>query len=115
MQIQINTDDKVEGPDALSRRLEAEISSTLSRFSERLTRVEVHLSDESAGKSGSADKRCLIEARPTGQQPVSVTEQAATVDQAFTGAVGKLKSLLESKFGQLDDRKGSASLRNADA
>ena len=113
MQIQVNTDDNIEGREALSRRVESEISEGLSRFSDRLTRIEIHLSDENAGKGGSVDKRCLIEARPTGQQPVNVTHQAASLDEACAGAVRKLRSLLESKFGQLDDRKGGESIRDA--
>jgi hypothetical protein len=46
MQVQINTDDNVEGRDALARLVEAEVDATLGRFGGRLTRMEVHLSDE---------------------------------------------------------------------
>lgn len=112
MQIQVNTDDNVEGRDALTARVENEIKDTLSRFSDRLTRIEVHLGDENAGKAGSADKRCMIEARPTGQAPLSVTQHAATLDEALTGALRKLKTVLESKFSQLHDHKGSPSIRD---
>ena len=52
MQIQVNTDDNVEGREALARRVEAEVSQTLSHFSDQVTRVEVHLSDEDSEKSG---------------------------------------------------------------
>lgn len=113
MHIQVNTDDHIEGREALEVHVQSEVSSGLSRFSEHLTRVEVHLSDENAGKSGNADKRCLIEARPSGQQPVSVTNQAPSIEEALHGAVRKLKSLLETKFGQLHDHKGAASIRDA--
>ena len=74
MQIQVNTDDNVKGNDELTRHVEAEIGAALSRFSDQLTRVEAHLSDENAGKSGGADKRCMLEARPAGKQPVAVTQ-----------------------------------------
>ena len=112
MQIQINTDDNVEGRDALARRIEAEVDATLGRFGGRLTRVEVHLSDENAGRAGAVDKRCLMEARPAGRQPVAVTHQAATLDEAYSGAAAKLRNLLESAFGRLDDTKGAASVRD---
>ena len=106
MQIQINTDANVDGRDELTRWVEDEIGAALSRFSEQITRVEVHLGDENAGKSGDDDKRCMVEARPAGQAPVAVTYHASTLEEACGGAAQKLKNLLESKFGRLDDRKG---------
>ena len=51
MQIQINTDDNVVGGDGLSDRISAEIHTCLDRFSQHITRIEVHLSDENSHKS----------------------------------------------------------------
>ncbi|WP_244223481.1 hypothetical protein [Amycolatopsis circi] len=62
MQIQISTDKNVHGSEELIQRLEAELQSTLSRFSEHITRLEVHLSDEVSTGAGSVDRRCVIEA-----------------------------------------------------
>ena len=114
MQIQVHTDTNVEGGDRLLGHVETEINAALSRFSSRLTRVEVHLGDENADKSGEVDKRCMLEARPAGQQPVAVTHYAATVEEAIGGAAQKLNNLLESKFGRLDDHKGGASIRDGE-
>jgi len=114
MQIQVNTDANVEGRDELTGRVEAEIGAALSRFSDHITRVEVHLGDESAGRSGGADMRCVLEARPAGQAPVAVTHHAATLDEACRGAAQRLKSLLDTHFGRLDDRKGGDSIRTSD-
>ncbi len=111
MQVEVTTDRTVKGSDELIGEVEAEVGAALSRFSERLTRVEVHLGDENAGKHGSDDKRCTLEARPAGQQPVAVTHHAATPDEALRGALKKLQKLLDSKFGRLDDRKGRDSIR----
>lgn len=111
MQVQFNTDDNIEGRDALAQRVEAGVAATLGRFAGRITRVEVHLSDENAGRGGGADKRCLMEARPAGRDPVAVTHQAATLEEACGGAAKKLRNLLESTFGRLDDAKGAASIR----
>jgi len=36
---------------------------------------------------------------------------AHRVSEALTGALRKLESLLESKFGQIDDRRGAATIR----
>lgn len=111
MQIEVTTDRNVDGSDELIRQIEAEVEAALSRFSDQLTRVEVHLGDENAAKFGTADKRCMLEARPAGQQPVAVTNLAATLDEARRGALQKLENLLESKFGRRDHRKGGATIR----
>jgi hypothetical protein len=114
VQVEVTTDRAVEGGDELIGEVEAEVGTALSRFSERLTRVEVHLGDENAGKHGADDKRCTLEARPTGQQPVAVTHHAATSAEALRGALQKLQNLLESRFGRLDDRKGRDSIRHGE-
>lgn len=51
MQIQVNTDDNIEGHDTLTAQVEAEILDSLSRFAAQITRVEVHLSDENAANA----------------------------------------------------------------
>ena len=114
MQIQVNTHDAAGDHEGLAGRVEAEVAAALGRFADRLTRVEIHLGDENAAKSGAADKRCMIEARPAGQQPVAVTHKAASLEEACAGAADKLANLLESRFGRLDDRKGAASIRGGD-
>ncbi|MBT3071217.1 HPF/RaiA family ribosome-associated protein [Rhodomicrobium sp. Az07] len=111
MHIQVNTDDNIEGRDELAVKIEAEVTATLSRFGDQITRVEVHLSDENAGKSGSADKRCLMEARPAGHQPIAVSHAGATLEMAYSGAAKKLRSSLENTLGRANDHKGSASIR----
>ncbi|MFN3823738.1 MAG: HPF/RaiA family ribosome-associated protein [Pseudorhodobacter sp.] len=114
MQIQVNTDDNIEGNDALTAQVEAEVRDGLSRFADQITRVEVHLSDENAGKGGSDDQRCLLEVRPTGQQPMAVTHQAATVEEASAGAVQKMQRKLQSSFGRQNNAKGGHSIRDLD-
>lgn len=108
MQVQINTDNQVTGDDDLRAQGEAIIANALGRFSDRITRVEVHLSDESsAAKSNGMDKRCLMEARVTGRQPVAVTNDSETVEQAMAGAARKLRTVLASTFDKLDKKKGA--------
>ena len=106
MQIQINTDRHIEGHEALAAKVSGVVESALSRISDSITRVEVHLSDEnSAKKGGNDDIRCVMEARLEGRQPSAVTHQAATVDQAVDGAAEKLTRMIESTLGQLRDQK----------
>lgn len=97
MEIQVNTDHNINAHQARIADFEIEIRAVLAHFVDHLTRVEVHLSDESAGRSSGEDKRCTLEARPGGRAPVAVTDQAATVDEALRGALHKLKRLLEGE------------------
>lgn len=105
MQIQINTDRNIEGREAMAAQVRGVVKGALSRFHDRITRVEVHLSDEnSVKKSGHDDIRCMMEARLEGRKPVVVTHQAATVDQAVDSAAGKLTRSIESTLGRLHDQ-----------
>jgi hypothetical protein len=47
----------------------------------------------------------MMEARLEGRQPIAVTHQAATLDQAVDGASDKLNRLIESTLGRLRDQK----------
>lgn len=111
MQIQVNTDHNVEGHEALIHWIESEVRHTLGRFSDHITRVEVHLSDENSDKSGGKDKRCLMEARLSAHQPVAVSHHAGSLSDAFSGAAEKLKRSLESTLGRLKDHHGRDSIR----
>ena len=62
-QVQINTDHSIPGHQALAAEVSDIVQSALSRVSEHITRVEVHLNDENGDKHGQNDKRCVIEAR----------------------------------------------------
>ena len=104
MQVQVNTDHHINGHEALATNVRATVESALSRSSDHITRVEVHLSDENGDKRGQNDKRCVMEARLEGRQPVAVSYQAATVDAAVEGAVGELTRLIENTLGRLHDR-----------
>jgi ribosome-associated translation inhibitor RaiA len=105
MQIQVHSDNHIEGSARLIDWVSATLSSQLERFEEDLTRVMVHLHDDNAGKSGADDKRCLIEARPKGHQPISVTHKAASVDFAVDGAIEKLHHALEHLYGKLRQKR----------
>ena len=44
----------------------------------------------------------MIEARLTGHQPLAVTHQAETLDQAVDGAAEKVTHLIEHTLGRLE-------------
>lgn len=101
MQIQVNSDNHIQSSIRLEEWVRTTIESTLERYEEDLTRVEVHLRDENGDKPGPHDMRCQLEARPKRHQPVSVTHKADTLEQAIDGAAEKLEHALEHLFGRL--------------
>lgn len=100
MQIQINTDHNIGGHQALSDQIGGIVESALGRFSDHITRVEVHVSDVNGDMKGQNDMRCMMEARIEGRQPIAVTHQSSTLDQAVDGAADKLTRLVDRTLGR---------------
>lgn len=108
MQIQVHSDNHIEGSARLVDWVSASVASKLERFDDELTRVVVHLNDENGEKAGAHDKRCQIEARPKGLQPTSVTHKAESLELALDGAVDKLENALNHQFGKLRSKRMAA-------
>lgn len=104
MKIQINTDHNIEGREQMASEATSVVESALDRFRDRITRVEVHISDQNGDKSGQADKRCMLEARLEGRPPTAVIHEAASLEEAVEGAAYKLARMLESTLGRLHDQ-----------
>ncbi|WP_298469132.1 HPF/RaiA family ribosome-associated protein [uncultured Erythrobacter sp.] len=105
MQFQFNSDSSVMGTENVAERIEAAVRHKIARFEDRLTRVEVHVSDENARKGGDDDKHCTIEARPRGGKPIGVTGKASDVDSAARIAANTLAQRLERIFGKGEKHK----------
>jgi len=103
MTIQINTDNNINGTEELTAPYVAQIESELSRFSNHVTRIEVHLSDMNGRKPGTNTIRCLLEARLERRLPIAVSSQANTLDQAVDGALVKLTASLETISSKLSN------------
>ncbi len=101
MIIQFNADKNLKVSEAFSAKLTDLISQELSRFSNQITRVEVHLSDENGPKHGLNDKRCLIEARLEGIKPIAVTSHGNNHELAVESALDKLKKSLDATIGRM--------------
>ena len=104
MQIQVRTDSHIEGGEKLKDFVKDTVAGSLARFGEQITRVQVHLQDVNSHKPGDNDKRCALEARVAGIQPLGVSNQDATVEQALSGALDKLQSRLDTTLGKLGRR-----------
>ena len=80
------------------------LNEHLARFDQDLTSIEVQLTDENhATKGGGVDKRCMMEARLQGHQPIAVTHHADSYELAINGAASKLKRSLQNTIGRLRD------------
>lgn len=101
MNIQFNTDKNIEGSERLTEYFSTTINKELSRFNSHITRLDVHLSDENSNKDGQNDKRCKLEAKLEGMQPIAVTNNADSIEQAVKGATDKLKASLDTVIGKL--------------
>jgi len=106
MQIQVKTDNNIDGHGDFTSRVRDVVENALSRFGGQITRIEIHLSDLNGGKAGKNDKRCVMEARLEGRQPFAVTDHGDTVDQAVDGATEKLVRSIDSTIERMRAREG---------
>lgn len=104
MTIQVTTDNNISNNERLREHVQGLIEASLKRFSEHITHIIVHLSDENAQKKGPDDLRCVIEAHHSGIQPVAVVNHAGNTEQAIKGAIDKIKGSLDSIIGKMRDR-----------
>jgi hypothetical protein len=108
MIIQVHTDNHIPGSQDLNREVEGVVEGAMERFENRITRVEVHLSDEDGSQRQQGPMiRCRMEARPANRQPVVVSADGESVELAVQSAAEKLERLLASTFDRLDTRKGN--------
>ncbi len=105
MEIQFNTDHTIEGSEAMGEYVDGVVRAELELFSDQISRVEVHIRNEHIDKNGDNDDiHCSLEARLEGSKPTAATHHATTLEDALTGAVGKLHRLLEHTLGRRYDR-----------
>jgi len=103
MTIQFNSDSNLTVHEEFGNKLKTQLLDELRRFTDHITRLEVHLSDENGHKHGEDDKNCLLEARVEGRQPIAVNAGGNTYELAVGRAIDKLKSLLDKIFGRMED------------
>jgi ribosomal subunit interface protein len=87
MQIQI-TFGGIDHSEALTNYIREQVTHGLRHHPEKFTRVEVHLHDDHAGRNGPDDKRCVMEVRPSGFDPL-VVEDAGDDWYKVVNAVSK--------------------------
>ena len=80
------------------------INHGLKHYADKISRVEVHLSDQNAEKAGPDDVQCKLEARVEGLQPMIVTSANESKERAVDDAVDKMKATLNTAFGKIRNR-----------
>lgn len=104
MQVQVNSNHTIHAGESFERWATTELNASLSRFKDDITRIEVHMSDESGDKISPDQTRCVMEARLAHYEPLAVNHNAPSQGEAFRGASEKLKRALEHTFGKLRDQ-----------
>lgn len=94
MIIQLNADKNLTIHAEYESQINEKINNELDRFTDYISRIEVHLSDENGSKSGQDDKKCVLEARIEGRQALVASSFGQTYDLAIAGALSKLKHSL---------------------
>jgi hypothetical protein len=103
MKIQFNTDKTITGNEKDQLYFNSLIADGLENLESHISRIEVHLSDENGKKEGLNSKRCLLETRLEGRQPIAVSCQEDTVELAISGAIDKLTASLKTIIGRRQD------------
>ena len=103
MKIQVNFGD-VPSSDALTQHVNERVEAALQHMAEQITRVEVHLRDDNSDKAGPDDKRCTMEARIAGLQPLAVEHADRDLYQVVNEAAGKLRRAVQRTLDRREKR-----------
>ncbi|OGB27491.1 MAG: hypothetical protein A3I66_06295 [Burkholderiales bacterium RIFCSPLOWO2_02_FULL_57_36] len=115
MQVQLNTDKSIVGSPGLQQHVQQLLEHELKHLAKEITRIEVHLNDESSSRSGADDKRCLLEARVAKMQPFSAEHRASSIDLAINGAAEQLSRAVKSALEKTDTAaKRAVSIKHMD-
>ncbi len=105
MQFQFNSDNRISAPAAVGQRMEVLVRDRLDHVTDRLTRVEVHVSDVNGPRQGN-DIRCAVELRPNGMKPITATDDASSIEGAVSSATTKALAAFDRQIGKQTTRKG---------
>ena len=104
MKIQLNTDKNIQGTEMLETYVSEIIRNGLKHYVDKITRIEVHLSDQNAEKVGIDDIQCKIEARVEGMKPVMVVSKSGSKEKALDDAIYKMKATLDTIIGKMKNK-----------
>jgi len=94
----------IDKSDALEQMARDVVTDKLGHLADRLTRVEIHLYDDSSPtKQTPGDKRCLMEARPKGMKPLVVEAKGDDFFKVVSETAGKLARRFQKTIDRLAD------------
>jgi hypothetical protein len=110
MFIQVKAENSPFGNQDWQSEVEAFVQGTLGRFGERITSVEVLLSNGEGGeRGGGSEKRCLIKARVNGLEPVAIRTHAPFYDVAIAACAEKMERTLDRRLSRAAGNDGHVS------
>lgn len=104
MIIQLNTDKNLTIHSEYEAQITSKLNHDLERYTDHISRIEVHMSDENGSKGGVNDKKCLLEARFEGKPPIVTSDLGDTYDLALKGATEKLRNALKTVVSKLQEK-----------
>ncbi|MEO5645841.1 MAG: HPF/RaiA family ribosome-associated protein [Bacteroidia bacterium] len=105
MIIQINTDNNINLKENEFESFQQQVNDSLGHYTEHISRIEIHLSDENGNKDGNKDKRCMLEARIEGKQPIAVVSYQNTIEESLNDAIDKICASLKTLLGQMKEHR----------
>ena len=92
----------IDKSESLEDWARGEVADKLGHLTDRLTRVEVHLYDDSSPtKQTPGDKRCLMEARPKGMKPMVVEANGDDFFKVVSETASKLARAVQKTMDRL--------------
>ncbi len=104
MDVLVSSDHSITTSESLASRITSVVRSGLDRWSDRITRVQVHLSDAGGQRRSKHDQRCAMEAHLGGLKPIAVHDEAGEILVAVGGCIERLTRAIERVLGRLEDR-----------
>ena len=111
MRILIHTDANIGLSSDMAQSIQSGIEGKLGRFSGRINRVDVHLSDINSTKFEVNDKDCVMQVQASGRSPITVSDRAPSSVLAVSGAAETLARLLDATFERETHHKVAPSVR----
>lgn len=106
MNIEIRTDKNIQNSERLISYVRDELNQEFQRYSEKITSISVHFSDENGPKGGEDDIQCMLEVHPAGLKSVVVRHRGHNIDTAIHGAIDRIKRGLEHSFEKNEPQRG---------
>jgi len=97
---------------ALSRHIARRLQFAIGRFSARVRRVRVRLSDVN-GPRGGVDMLCRLDVAVDGVDPIVITEVAEDMYAAIDNACGRAGRVVARRVQRLRDGRRRETLRGA--